>query len=38
MIFGIKKNIYNFDPYDVFLAIVKNIPQRLTTFVLQGHI
>ncbi len=30
MIFGIKK-IYNFDPYDVFLAIATNIPQRLKT-------
>uniref|UniRef100_A0A673JQQ4 Protein MON2 homolog n=1 Tax=Sinocyclocheilus rhinocerous TaxID=307959 RepID=A0A673JQQ4_9TELE len=29
----------NFDPYDVFLAIATNIPQRLkTAFVLQGHI
>ncbi len=38
MIFGIKK-IYNFDPYNVFLAIDINIPQRLNTaFVLQGHI
>uniref|UniRef100_A0A673JKJ1 Protein MON2 homolog n=1 Tax=Sinocyclocheilus rhinocerous TaxID=307959 RepID=A0A673JKJ1_9TELE len=33
----IKNN--NFDPYDVFLAIATNIPQRLkTAFVLQGHI
>ncbi len=31
--------IYNFDPYNVFLAIATNIPQRLKTgFVLQGHI
>ncbi len=30
MIFGIKK-IYNFDPYNVFLAIATNIPQRLKT-------
>ncbi len=38
MIFGLKK-IYNFDPYNVFLAIATNIPQRLNTaFVLQGHI
>ncbi len=38
MIFGIKK-IYNFDPYNVFLAIATNIPQRLKTgFVVQGHI
>ncbi len=38
MIFGIK-NIYNFDPYNVFLAIAINIPQRLNTaFVLQGLI
>ncbi len=38
MIFGIKK-INNFDPYNVFLAIATNIPQRLKTgFVLQGHI
>ncbi len=29
----------NFDPYDVFLAITTNIPQRLkTAFVLQGHV
>ncbi len=27
--------MYNFDPYNVFLAIATNIPQRL---VLQGHI
>ncbi len=38
MIFGIKK-IYNFDPYNVFLVIDINIPQRLkTAFVLQGHV
>ncbi len=31
--------MYNFDPYNVFLAIATNIPQRLkTVFVLQGHI
>ncbi len=30
--------MYNFDPYNVFLAIATNIPQRLkTAFVLQGH-
>ncbi len=35
MIFG----IVIFDPYNVLLAIAKNIPQRLTTaFVLQRHI
>jgi len=34
-----KRKIYNFDPYDVFLAIATNIPQRLmTAFVLQGHV
>ncbi len=39
MIFGIKKKIYNFDPYHVFLAIATNIPQRFKTgFVVQGHI
>ncbi len=38
MIFGIKK-IYNFDPYNVFLAIATNIPQRHKTgFVVQSHI
>ncbi len=38
MIFGINK-INNFDPYNVFLAIATNIPQRLKTgFVVQGHI
>ncbi len=26
MIFGIKKKIYNFDPYNVFLDIATNIP------------
>ncbi len=37
MIFGIKK-IYNFDPYNVFLANVTIIPVLLKTgFVLQGH-
>ncbi len=30
---------YNFDPFNVFLAIATNIPPRLKTgFVLQGHI
>ncbi len=34
-----KRKINNFDPYNVFLAIAKNIPQRLKTdFVVQGHI
>ncbi len=34
-----KININNFDPYNVFLAIATNIPERLKTgFVLQGHI
>ncbi len=29
----------HFDPYNVFLAIATNIPQRLKTgFVVQGHI
>ncbi len=38
MIFGIKEK-YNFDLYNVFLAIATNIPQPLKTgFVLQGHI
>ncbi len=38
MVFGIKK-IYNFDPYNVFLAIATNTPQQLKTgFVVQGHI
>ncbi len=37
MIFGIKI-IYNFDSYNVLLAIATDIPQRLNTgFVLQGH-
>ncbi len=31
--------MYNFDPYNVFLAIATNIPQRLKTgFVVQGQI
>ncbi len=39
MIFGIKEKKDNFDPYNVFLAISTNIPQRLNTaFVLQGPI
>ncbi len=34
-----KRKIDNFDPYNVFLAIATNIPQRLKTgFVVQGHI
>ncbi len=34
-----KIQIYNFDPFNIFLAIATNIPQRLKTgFVLQGHI
>ncbi len=34
-----KRKIYNFDPYNVFLAIATNISPRLKTgFVLQGHI
>ncbi len=38
MISDIKK-IYNFDPYNIFLAIATNIAQWLKTgFVLQGHI
>ncbi len=37
MIFGIKK-IYNFDPYNVLLAIDTNLPVLLMTgFVVQGH-
>ncbi len=39
MIFGIKEKFYNFDPYNVLLAIATNIPVLLmTAFVLQGHI
>ncbi len=31
--------MYNFDPYNVLLAIATNIPQQLKTgFVLQGYI
>ncbi len=38
MIFGIKEK-YNFEPYNVLLAIATNIPVLLmTAFVLQGHI
>ncbi len=37
MIFGIKKKD-NFHPYNLFLAIATNIPQRLKSFVVQGHI
>ncbi len=38
MIFGIKK-MYNFDPYNVLLAIATNIPQRLKTgVVLQARV
>ncbi len=37
MIFAIK--IDNFDPYNVFLAVATNIPQRFWSgFVVQGHI
>ncbi len=38
MIFGIKYKIYNFDPFNVFLAISTNIPVLLYGIVLQGHI
>ncbi len=38
-VFCHKIQIYNFDPYNVCLAITTNIPQRLKTgFVVQGHI
>ncbi len=34
-----KINMDHFDPYNVFLAIITNKPQRLKTgFVVQGHI
>ncbi len=34
-----KRKNDNFDPYNVFLSIATNIPQRLKTgFVVQGHI
>ncbi len=37
--FGHKRKIYNFDPFNVFVAIAVNIPQWLNTaFVLQGHV
>ncbi len=33
-----KREMYNFNPYNVLLAIATNIPQRLKTgFVVQGH-
>ncbi len=33
-----KRKMNNFDPYNVFLAIATNIPQRLkTAFLVQGH-
>ncbi len=39
MIFGHKRKMYNFDPYNVLLSIATNIPVLLmTAFVLQGHI
>ncbi len=39
MIFGIKEKMYNFDPYNVLLAIATNILQRLkTAFVLQARV
>ncbi len=40
MIFGIKvPKMYNFDPYNVLLAIATNIPQQLKTgFVLQARV
>ncbi len=39
MIFGIKENVYNFDPYNVLLAIATNIPQWFNTgFVLQARV
>ncbi len=31
MIFGIKEKIYNFDQYNVMLAIATNIPVQLKT-------
>ncbi len=37
--FGIKQKINNFDPYNVLLAIITNIPVLLTTaFEVQVHI
>ncbi len=39
IIFWHKRKINNFDPYNVLLAIAKNIPVLLKLgFVLQGHI
>ncbi len=39
MIICHKIKIYNFDPYNVLLAIATNILQQLmTSFVVQGHI
>ncbi len=39
MIFGKKRTMDNFDPYNVLLSIATNIPVLLmTAFVLQGHI
>jgi len=38
MIFGIKRKINNFDPYNVSLASATNIPVLYVTgFVIQGH-
>ncbi len=38
MNFIINGKMYNFDPYNVLLAIATNIPVLLmTAFVLQGH-
>ncbi len=34
MIFGIKRKMYNFDPYNILLAIATNIPVLL----MNGHI
>ncbi len=37
--FWLKRKIDNFDPYNAFLAIATNIPQRIKTgFVVQDHI
>ncbi len=39
MIFGVKEKSNHFDPYNLFLAIAINIPQRLKTgFVIQDQI
>ncbi len=36
--FWLKRKIYHFDPYNVFLATATNIPVLLKTgFVVQGH-